>query len=84
MQYSHEEDSSLIFSESTNLLQQSAYKYQLQDREEPNLYRHLFDYKSVPKVSISITALFLCVCQIKYGLQTQPSATGSNQHRRSP
>ena len=29
------------------------YKYQLQDREQPNLYRHLFDYESVPKVSFN-------------------------------
>ena len=43
----------LTFSDSTNLLEQSAYKYQLQDREEPNLYRHLFDYESVPKVSFN-------------------------------
>ena len=40
----------LQFSNKTNLLEQSAYKYQLQDRETPNLYRYLYDYKSVPKV----------------------------------
>ena len=61
MQYSHEEDSSLIFSESTNLLEQSAYKYQLQDREEPNLYRHLFDYESVPKVSFNHRFVPMCM-----------------------
>lgn len=43
----------LEFSTATNLLEQSAYKYQLQDRETPNLYRHLFDYESVPKVSFN-------------------------------
>ena len=43
----------LEFSHATNLLEQSAYKYQLQDRETPNLYRHLFDYESVPKVSFN-------------------------------
>ncbi len=43
----------LIFSDATNLLEQSAYKYQLQDRETPNLYRHLFDYESVPKVAFN-------------------------------
>lgn len=53
MQYSHEVPQSLTFSETTNLLEQSAYKYQLQDREEPNLYRHLFDYESVPKISFN-------------------------------
>jgi len=40
----------LQFSDKTNLLEQSSYKYQLQDRESPNLYRYLYDYKSVPKV----------------------------------
>lgn len=40
----------LKYDEHTNLLEQSAYRYSLQDREEPNLYRHLFDYESVPKV----------------------------------
>lgn len=53
MQYSHEVPQSLTFSETTNLLEQSAYKYQLQDRKEPNLYRHLFDYESVPKISFN-------------------------------
>ncbi|HRR36997.1 MAG TPA: 2-isopropylmalate synthase, partial [Clostridia bacterium] len=40
----------LQFSDKSNLLEQSAYKYQLQDRETPNLYRYLYDYKTVPKV----------------------------------
>lgn len=53
MQYQHEVPQTLTFSDSTNLLEQSAYKYQLQDREEPNLYRHLFNYESVPKVSFN-------------------------------
>ena len=53
MQYQREAPQTLTFSDSTNLLEQSAYKYQLQDREQPNLYRHLFDYESVPKVSFN-------------------------------
>ena len=43
----------LEFSSATNLLEQSSYKYQLQDRDTPNLYRHLFDYESIPKVSFN-------------------------------
>ena len=43
----------LNYSESTNLLEQSAYRYQLQERDTPNLYRHLFDYETVPKVSFN-------------------------------
>ena len=41
------------FSNHTNLIEQSAYRYSLQERETPNLYRHLFDYESVPKVSFN-------------------------------
>lgn len=41
------------FSEHTNLIEQSAYKYSLQERATPNLYRHLFDYESVPKVAFN-------------------------------
>ncbi len=43
----------LEFSRATNLLEQSAYKYQLQDRQSPNLYRQLFDYESIPKISFN-------------------------------
>ncbi len=43
----------LEYSRRTNLLEQSAYRYSLQDRDEPNLYRHLFDYEHVPKVSFN-------------------------------
>jgi isopropylmalate/homocitrate/citramalate synthase len=40
----------LEFSRKTNLLEQSAYRYSLQEVDEPNLYRHLFDYTSIPKI----------------------------------
>ena len=43
----------LEFSPETNLLEQSDYKFSFQDRETPNLYRHLFDYQSIPKVSFN-------------------------------
>ena len=48
-----QETPTLQFSEHTNLLEQSAYKYQLQERAEPNLYRQLYDYESIPKVSFN-------------------------------
>ncbi len=41
------------FDSTTNLLEQHAYRYSLQDRATPNLYRHLFDYDSVPKVAFN-------------------------------
>ena len=40
----------LEYSKRTNTLEQSAYKYSLQDVKEPNLYRDLFPYDSIPKV----------------------------------
>ena len=43
----------LEYSEETNLLEQSEYRFSLQDRETPNLYRHLFDYETVPKVAFN-------------------------------
>ena len=43
----------LTYSNQTNLLEQSAYRYSLQDRDEPNLQRYLFDYDTIPKVSFN-------------------------------
>jgi isopropylmalate/homocitrate/citramalate synthase len=43
----------LEFSKRTNTIEQSAYKYSLQDVEEPNLYRDLFPYETVPKISFN-------------------------------
>ena len=40
----------LEISKKTNLLEQSVYKYSLQDVDEPNLYRDLYNYDDVPKV----------------------------------
>ncbi len=51
--HDHEQHGELFFSEHTNLLEQAAYKYSLQEREEPQLYRNLFDYDSIPKVSFN-------------------------------
>ncbi len=43
----------LEFSKKTNTIEQSVYKYSLQDISEPNLYRDLFPYDSIPKVSFN-------------------------------
>ncbi len=40
----------LEISSKTNLLEQKNYRYTLQDVKEPNLYRDIYDYESVPKV----------------------------------
>ena len=43
----------LEISNKTNLLEQSMYKYSLQDVDEPNLYRDLYTYDDVPKVAFN-------------------------------
>ena len=40
----------LEISKKTNLLEQSVYRYQLQDVAEPNLYRDIYNYNDVPKM----------------------------------
>lgn len=47
------EPSEVTFSDATNLIEQSVYKYQLQERDTPNLYRQLFSYDQIPKVSFN-------------------------------
>lgn len=40
----------LAFDKKKNLLLQSKYRYTLQDVQEPNLYREVFEYSAVPKI----------------------------------
>ena len=37
----------------TNLLEQNTYNYQIQDVESPNLFRGIFEYTEIPKVSFN-------------------------------
>jgi isopropylmalate/homocitrate/citramalate synthase len=48
-----EEKHILNYSQTSNMLEQSAYQFSLQDRKHPNLYRDLFDYETVPKISFN-------------------------------
>ena len=43
----------LTFSKRSNQLIQSKYQYELQDVEEPNLYREIYDYQSIPKIAFN-------------------------------
>ena len=43
----------VIYNEKSNLLEDRVYKYELQDVAEPHLFRELFDYESIPKVSFN-------------------------------
>lgn len=43
----------VYFNKKNNLLDQCTYKYILEDIEEPNLYRDLFDYESIPKIAFN-------------------------------
>ena len=40
----------IIFNKKNNLLEEKYYNYSLQDVKEPQLFRDIFDYESVPKV----------------------------------
>ena len=37
----------------SNLLEQSQYKYSLQDVENPNLYREIYPYDEIPKIAFN-------------------------------
>lgn len=43
----------LALNEKSNLLEKEPYNYQLQDIEEPNLFREFFEYTEIPKVSFN-------------------------------
>ncbi|MBQ8535922.1 MAG: 2-isopropylmalate synthase [Clostridia bacterium] len=43
----------LQYDKRTNLLQQANYKYALQDVAEPNLYREIYEYGSIPKIGFN-------------------------------
>ena len=43
----------LTFSKKSNQLIQSQYQYDLQDVEEPNLYREIYDYQTIPKIAFN-------------------------------
>ena len=51
----------LEFSKKTNQLMQSKYKYQLQEVEEPNLYREIFDYEAIPKIAFNNRLVPICM-----------------------
>ena len=46
-------DTKIAYDENSHLIEQSSYRYSLQERATPNLYRLLYDYQSVPKVSFN-------------------------------
>jgi isopropylmalate/homocitrate/citramalate synthase len=43
----------IIFNKKTNMLEQSKYRYSLQDVENPNLYREIFSYDEIPKCAFN-------------------------------
>ncbi len=45
----------------SNLLEQSQYKYSLQDVDEPNLYREIYPYDEIPKVAFNHRRVPLCM-----------------------
>ena len=45
----------------SNLLEQSQYKYSLQDVKEPNLYREIYSYDEIPMVAFNHRRVPLCM-----------------------
>ena len=45
----------------TQLLEQSQYKYSLQEVDEPNLYREIYPYDEIPKVAFNHRRVPLCM-----------------------
>ncbi|MGI6176079.1 MAG: 2-isopropylmalate synthase [Christensenellales bacterium] len=45
--------SNVAMNEQTNLLEENLYYYSLQDVQEPNLFRELFEYDKIPKISFN-------------------------------
>ena len=43
----------IYYDEDKKLLMESEYKYSLQDRDDPNLYRDMFPYDEVPKLTFN-------------------------------
>lgn len=43
-------EKSIYINDKTNLLEEKLYNYTLQDVKEPQLYRDIFDYDSIPKI----------------------------------
>ena len=43
----------IIKNKHSNLLQQSQYKYSLQDVDEANLYRDIYPYDEIPKIAFN-------------------------------
>ena len=43
----------ITFSKRSNQLMQSKYQYELQDVQEPNLYREIYDYENIPKITFN-------------------------------
>ncbi len=50
---SFKEKMKLKFDKRTNTLVEEVYKYELQDVKEPKLFRDLFQYSEVPKISFN-------------------------------
>lgn len=43
----------IVYNKKINLLEDSIYRYELQDVKEPHLFRELFEYDSIPKIAFN-------------------------------
>ncbi|MCF0133924.1 MAG: 2-isopropylmalate synthase [Blautia sp.] len=51
----------LELSSKTNLLEESSYRYSLQDVDTPNLYRDMYNYEEVPRIAFNHRRVPMCM-----------------------
>ena len=66
-----------------NVLEENEYEYELQDVAEPNLYRELYEYDTIPKISFN-HRLVPQKCRIRYGLQIRRFEMANRRALRLP
>ena len=48
-----EQERGVYYSDKSHVLEQGVYQYQLQERDEPNLFREQFSYTEIPKITFN-------------------------------
>ena len=46
-------DKKFFYNEKHNMIEERSYNYRLQDVEEPNLFREIFNYEEIPKITFN-------------------------------
>lgn len=73
----------VYFNDKSRLLELDTYRYELQDVEEPNLFREIYDYEHIPKVVFNNRHVSMDPAK-EIWITVPPSATGSSRPRPLP